>query len=141
MNSHPSSQISAFLDGELSPQEVAALEGHLASCGRCVAELEDVQRVRSAVRSLPVLEVPPGLLIDGELAEVVPIRRHRLVWASAAAVVAAVIAVATLLTPPPAGLNVDDLTSRFGARVSLDPAFGPAKIVVPDWSSEWVVAD
>jgi hypothetical protein len=46
--------------------------------------------------------------------------------------VALVIAVAALVTPPPNSVSVDDLSSRFGARVSLDPAFSPAKVVVPE---------
>ncbi len=35
------------------------------------------------------------------------------------------------MTPPAPSVSVDDLSSRFGARVTLDPAFGPAKVVVP----------
>jgi anti-sigma factor RsiW len=138
---HPTSSISAFLDGELSAVELISLEAHLASCGRCVAEMQDVQRVRAAVRALPLIELPDDLALDGEPGNVTPIHRHRLVWAGAAAVVAVVVAAAALSTPPPSGLTVDDLTSRFGARVSLDPAFGPAKVVVPDWESEWAVTD
>jgi hypothetical protein len=26
---------------------------------------------------------------------------------------------------------MDELNSRYGARASLDPAFGPAKVIVP----------
>lgn len=139
--SHPSASISAFLDGELTAAELTSLESHLASCGRCVAELQDVQRVRAAVRALPLIELPSDLMLDGEPGSVTPIHRHRIVWAGAAAVVAVVVAAAALATPPPSGLTVDDLTSRFGARVSLDPAFGPAKVVVPDWDAEWAVTD
>ena len=138
---HPSALISAFLDGELSTSEVFLLEEHLANCGKCVGEMQDVQRVRSAIRSLPVVEMPRNLLYEGEPAPVAHLHRYRLVWAGAAAVIAVVITVATLLTPAPAGLNMDDLTSRFGARVSLDPAFGSAKVVVPDWDSSWMVAE
>ena len=64
---------------------------------------------------------------------VVPLHRNRgFLVGAAAAGVAIVIAVATMLSPSPSALSVDDLNSRFGARVSLDPAFGPAKVVVPD---------
>lgn len=131
---HPSEMISAYLDGELSPQERDGFLEHLSSCGRCSAEVGEVQRVRSAVRSLPVLELPEGVLEDFDSgAEVVPLHRHRGVWVgAAAAVVALVIAVAALLTPPPQSVTVDELSSRFGARASLDPAFGPSKVVVPD---------
>lgn len=131
---HPTESISAYLDGELSADERAELMTHLSSCGRCAADLEGIQRVRAAVRSLPVVEVPEDL--SGDLdRDVVPIHRNKGVWiGAAAAVIALVIAVAALFTPQPASVSVDDLSSRFGARVSLDPAFGPAKVVVPPFT-------
>jgi anti-sigma factor RsiW len=125
--------ISGYLDGELEPSEQSRLIDHLAGCGRCSLELEEIQAVRSSVRSLPILEMPPGLIPEAD-AEGIPLRRNRGLWVGAAAAVAAVvIAIAALITPPPASVSVDDLSSRFGARVSLDPAFGPAKVVVPDF--------
>ena len=128
---HPSELISAYLDGELADREVTSLMNHLASCGRCSAEVEDMQRVRAAIRSLPVLEMPIGLVHEADPV-VVPLRRNKGLWAGvAAAVVAVVIAVAALVTPPPGSVSVDELNSRFGARASLDPAFGPAKVAVP----------
>lgn len=133
---HPSEQISAYLDGELRDDELRQLSTHLASCGRCAAEMEEIQRVRSAIRSLPVLEMPTGLVPEAD-AEVIPLRRNRGFLAGvAAAVVIAVIAVAALITPPTDTVSVDELTSRFGARASLDPAFGPAKVVEPLVSGE-----
>jgi anti-sigma factor RsiW len=124
--------ISAYLDGELTRVEASELFTHMGSCGKCVAEMEGMQKVRTAIRSLPLIELPPGLLGDAEPV-VVPLRRNRgFLVGAAAAGVAVVIAVASLLTPEPSALSVDDLNSRFGARVSLDPAFGPAKVVVPD---------
>lgn len=128
---HPSDLISAYLDGEVHGRELSSLMDHLAGCGKCSAELEQTQRVRSAVRSLPVLELPAGIVPEAD-AEVIPLHRNRGMWVGvAAAVVAIVIAVAALVTPPPGSVSVDDLNSRFGARASLDPAFGPAKLVVP----------
>ena len=130
--SHPHEMISAYLDGELTRAEASELFTHFGSCGKCVAEMEGMQKVRTAIRSLPLIELPPGLLGDAEPV-VVPLRKNRgFLVGAAAAGVAVVIAVATLLTPTPSALSVDDLNSRFGARVSLDPAFGPAKVVVPD---------
>lgn len=128
---HPSELISAYLDGELHGSELQQLVDHLGGCGRCSAELEELQRVRSAVRSLPVLELPPGVVPEADPV-VVPLHRHKGMWAGvAAAVVALVIAVAAIVTPEPGSLTMDELNSRFGARASLDPAFGPAKVVVP----------
>jgi anti-sigma factor RsiW len=127
---HPSELVSAFLDGELDDRERVDLVRHLAGCGRCSAELEEMQQVRAAVRSLPVLELPVGLVPEADPV-VVPLRSHKGLWAGvAAAVVIIVIAVTALVTPPAASWSVDDLNSRYGARTSVDPAF-PAKVVVP----------
>ena len=128
---HPAEMISAYLDGELSTSEVAQLVGHLGSCGKCASEMLELQRVRSAVRSLPVLELPPGLIpeADGEL---IPLHRNRgFLVGAAAAVAAVVIAIAAMFSPSAATVSVEELNSRYGARASLDPAFGPAKVVVP----------
>lgn len=125
---HPSTLISAFLDGEITTVESAELHGHLAACGKCSAELQDVQRVRAAIRSLPVLDLPSGLLHEGE-PNVVPLRRHRYVWAGAAAVVAVVLAISTLFSPPEPTTNYDDLVRTYSARSSLDPAFGAGKVL------------
>lgn len=129
---HPSELISAFLDGELSANESAQLHRHLSSCGRCASELQDFQKVRAAIRSLPVLDLPPDLVFEGE-PNVTPIRRHRVLVASAAAVVAIVIAVATLFSPPPQSLSIDDVTSRWSALITVDPA-GPVKHL-PVWGA------
>lgn len=129
---HPSELISAYLDGELHGRELAKFLEHLTTCGRCTAELEEIQDVRRAVRSLPVLELPEGIVPEADR-EVVPMRRNKGLWVGvAAAVVAAVIAVAAIVTPAPGSVSITDLNSRFGARASLDPAFGPAKVVVPE---------
>lgn len=133
---HPSELISAYLDGELYGPELARLSNHLSGCGRCAAELEQIQQVRAAVRSLPVLELPGGTVPEADRV-VVPMRRNKGMWAGvAAAVVASVIAIAAIVTPDPGQLSVNELNSRFGARASLDPAFGPAKIVVPPLGGE-----
>jgi anti-sigma factor RsiW len=128
---HPSELISAYLDGELKGDELGTLVYHLAECGRCSSELQQIQQVRTAVRSLPMLELPFGLVPETDEV-VVPLRRNKGIWfGAAAALIAIVIAIAALVTPPPGSISIDDLNSRFGARVSLDPAFGPAKVVVP----------
>lgn len=129
---HPGELLSACLDGELSRAEMDRLLEHLGGCGRCAAQLEELRGVRAAVRSLPWLEIPAGLVPEAE-AETVPLHRNRgLLVGAAAAVVALAIAVAALLTPDPPPVSLDELNGWFGARASLDPAFGPAKVVVPE---------
>ena len=128
---HLAESISAYLDGELTSGERSEFMAHIGSCGKCARELEDIQAVRSAVRSLPVLELPRGLVPEADR-EVVPLHRHRGFWVgAAAAILAIVVAVAALVTPSPATLTLEDINSRFGARASLDPAFGPAKVFAP----------
>lgn len=127
---HPTELISAYLDGELRGSELAQLADHLSRCGRCSVELEKMQFVRSAVRSLPVLELPEGIVPEADPV-VVPLRRHKGMWAGvAAAAVAAVIAIAAVVTPDPGSVSITDLNSRYGARATLDSSF-PAKAVVP----------
>jgi anti-sigma factor RsiW len=127
---HPNELISAYLDGELRGSELAQLLDHLSGCGKCSVELERTQFVRSAVRSLPVLELPEGVVPEADPV-VVPLRRNKGMWAGvAAAAVAAVIAIAAIVTPDPGEVSITDLNSRFGARASLDPAF-QAKLVAP----------
>ncbi len=133
---HPSESISAYLDGELNAFERGELAQHISTCGKCAAELEALQRVRAKVRALPVLDLPDDIYASMPAdAEVVPLHHNRGIWlGAAAAVVALVIAVAALVTPPASSVTIDELSSRFGARVSLDPAFGPAKVIVPDFA-------
>jgi anti-sigma factor RsiW len=132
LKAHPEELISAYLDGELHGAELQGLLRHLGECGQCSSELEQVQSVRAAVRSLPVLEVPGGLVPELD-AEVIPLRQRRgLLVGAAAAAVAVVITLASLLSGGQPTISVEDLNSRFAARISLDPAFGPAKVIAPD---------
>jgi len=49
-------QLSAYLDGELSPKRRTAVERHLVQCGACHAALESLRRLE---RSLQAIKVPP----------------------------------------------------------------------------------
>lgn len=65
---HEDERLSAFLDDELREDEALEVTRHLASCGRCLAELEDIRTARSALRRLPNVEPPAGMFLDAELA-------------------------------------------------------------------------
>ncbi|MDR9451744.1 MAG: zf-HC2 domain-containing protein, partial [Acidimicrobiia bacterium] len=83
---HPSELLSALLDGELTGDEEVRIAEHLATCSGCREELDDLNAARTAVRSLPVVEMPPGLGLSGEQpAEVRPLTRRPPVWIAAAA--------------------------------------------------------
>ncbi len=63
--------LSAYLDGELNPDELAAVVRHLDRCEPCIASFHRVKEARTAVRLLPQLATPegviPGLHPDDEL--------------------------------------------------------------------------
>lgn len=62
MSGHPGDLISAWLDGELEPAEAAAVVAHLDGCSACGLERDEVEAARWAIRALPPLEAPPGVL-------------------------------------------------------------------------------
>lgn len=92
-------QLSAHIDGELTPEETAELEAHLSKCPACRVELRALHATVDAVRSLPVTPAPAGLAgrIAQEAGHARPRARFfrvRTLWpAAAAAVIALVIAV------------------------------------------------
>jgi hypothetical protein len=49
-------------EGELSPGLRRGVEEHLAACGRCASELEEVRRYAEALRTLRPVAAPPDLL-------------------------------------------------------------------------------
>lgn len=128
---HLDELLSVYLDGEATTSEVTRVEGHLGQCHRCRRRLDEVNSARTAVRSLPILELPAGL-IPGLEAEPVPAGRRPAVWAgAAAAVMAIVIAVAAIVTPAPEPLDIDTVSLQLDARSSVDVGIAPLKVVVP----------
>ena len=53
--------LSAYLDGAVSPDEKAQIEEHLASCGVCRGALADLERTVGHLKSLPDVEPPPWM--------------------------------------------------------------------------------
>ncbi len=53
--------LSSYLDGELNSDTHNLVKEHLERCERCRRELEGVQHVKTALRSLPELEFPSRL--------------------------------------------------------------------------------
>lgn len=114
---------SAYLDGETSAAESLMVVEHLADCERCRLEMADLHAARSALRSLPVLELPVGLLAGvGPPAEVVPLRRRPLSWvAAAAAAIIVFVAAATASAPDVVGITLDDVSLQYQQQQLHDP--------------------
>lgn len=128
---HPSELLSAYLDGEVTDAERRSVTGHVGDCDVCQTELADLHYARSALRSLPVLDLPPGILDDGQSAEVIPMVRRTRVWAAAAAaVVVAFIGIATIVTPQPSvPITFNEISVEHNNRSQLDPIFTPGNAV------------
>ncbi|MEW6511698.1 MAG: zf-HC2 domain-containing protein [Bacteroidota bacterium] len=52
---------SAYVDGEVSGLDAAAMFGHLAECGTCRTFMSRVLAMRSTLLSAPPIPVPPAL--------------------------------------------------------------------------------
>lgn len=71
--------LSAYLDGELRPGELDVVAEHLDGCESCIAEFRMLKEARTAVRLIPMLQVPDRVIelahyteelsafLDGEL--------------------------------------------------------------------------
>ncbi len=55
--------LSPFVDGELTPQERAAVERHLARCQECARELESLRWTVSLLRQVPAARVPRSFAV------------------------------------------------------------------------------
>ena len=126
---HPGDLLSAYLDGELAPDESAHLEAHLAGCGACRGELEATAGTRSLLRRLPELDPPPGLVaraLARPRKRVLPVA-----WAAAAAAAVALGFVSAGGPEQPAPPTVDRLVQAHAASTGNDPVSGLTPIAVP----------
>lgn len=92
--------LSAYLDGELPPEEVAEVERHLAECPSCRAELDDL---RATVRILKLARTPEA---PDDLEELILARAGRRRWLTwptwpKPAVALAAVALAVILVATP----------------------------------------
>lgn len=58
---HIEELLSAFLEGDLSPEKKARVGDHLAGCPDCTSLLVDLRRTQQALSHFPEVEVSPGL--------------------------------------------------------------------------------
>lgn len=119
MTPHAGDALSALLDGELSPAEEAGIRVHLAECEACRDELAATEGMRSLVRDLPPLDLPPIVV---ERARWVGRARRPSRLAAAAAAVAAVAASA-LFVAAGAGRQ-DPVSPEMGRLVEVHATSG-----------------
>jgi len=100
VNTHPFDELSAYVDGALSPEDATEIAVHLAECAHCREVVGDLLTVRDVIRSVSTPSPHPAIL-PRTLA-----RLERTRWRAAAmrhwwiAVLTAAAAVALLLQLP-----------------------------------------
>ncbi|MCH8346450.1 MAG: zf-HC2 domain-containing protein, partial [Chloroflexi bacterium] len=65
-------QLSAYIDGELDASAAERLESHLAECGRCRQEMEQLRATIAALQELPAVEPPRSFTLSPERAALRP---------------------------------------------------------------------
>jgi anti-sigma factor RsiW len=124
---HSAVRLSAYLDGELNADENHEVVAHVMACRECRHDLQEFDRARTAIRALPGVDAPPGLIP----AAVPPTGRRggrRRVGTAAALTLGAAAALAVLFglyrdpAPQPV-LSIEDLGNYHVARASAEPAF------------------
>jgi anti-sigma factor RsiW len=96
---HVHSRLAPYADGKLTPRRAARVERHLARCGPCRIDFEQIRVGMAAMERLPVVEAPDAIwvAIEASLHDARPVKR-RVVrpWrlGFAAAVLAALFAAA-----------------------------------------------
>lgn len=63
---HEGERLSAFLDDELPEADSLAVTRHLATCDRCLEELDAIRAARNALRGLPNLQPPSQVFAEAE---------------------------------------------------------------------------
>ena len=67
-NRHPRAELSAYLDGELIPLRIEAMQAHLASCTSCRSELEALRQLKAGLSTLPEIAAPRSFALTPEMA-------------------------------------------------------------------------
>ena len=67
-NRHPRAELSAYLDGELIPLRIEAMQAHLASCQSCRAELEALRQLKAGLAALPEMPAPRSFALTPQMA-------------------------------------------------------------------------
>jgi len=128
---HLGDRLSAYLDGELVTLEHRRVTRHVVDCPDCRIELQELDRARIAVRSLPGVDTTS----TGEIPVTPPVRHTRRYVAAgigAAAVAAALVVGLAVGNGDEPAFSLNDLGTRHVARASAEPGFAvlPASVEV-----------
>jgi anti-sigma factor RsiW len=131
-------RLSAYLDGELTPREVEAVEHHLETCPECQWDLETIRQTVQWTRELPTLTVPRVFTIPVSAEPERPARRR---WSFLPALQGATALIALLLVFAVAGdLMFGNLDVGTASDIALQQEAAP-RIVEPTQAVEKTVEE
>jgi anti-sigma factor RsiW len=125
----PEELLSAYLDGEATPEERALVEHRLEESEEWRAVLDEVRSTRELLLELPTHEAPTGFwdsVLQPDIAPPVRLDRARnrrgkraITWLAGAAAAAAIVAVVAVPGPTRVKPAVATLVSRHALRSSV----------------------
>lgn len=96
-------ELERFVDGDLPPEETAAVARHLESCAGCRAEARLAEEIRDELRALPRLDAPSHLVetvkVTARREDAARTRRWSVLRPSPVWALAAALLLAAVLTP------------------------------------------
>ncbi len=127
-------ELPALLYGELAAQPSAAVEEHLAQCGKCRAELAALRHARRLLDAVPAPTIqvdPAAIMLAENERQMRRLRRWR--WAALASTAAAAVIVLLAL-----GLNLEMRIEahQMVLRWGVPPSPAPAEVAVVPKVSE-----
>ena len=123
---HQGDRLSAYLDGELPSQDLQLVTAHLMTCERCRTDLQELDRARIAVRSLPGIEPPEFVAFRRDMEAArrrIRLNRWAVVTASVAAAFLLLVGLGSQQETPEPTITLDQLESSHIARASVQPGF------------------
>lgn len=128
-------QLSAYLDGELSARDQAAVEQHLRTCGQCARDLATLRWTVNLVREVPAMALPRSFTV--RVAAVAPARVARRTGLAYAYLRGATALAAVLLALVLSG----DVLSQFFATPLLTPQVIEKEVAVEKLVVQTVVVE
>jgi len=129
VSSHEHERLSAYLDGELAPEEISAVAAHVASCAECAAWLAEFAAVDEAAAELAAtapsgyFEALPGRMRSRLEPRTARVRRLPVwTWAAAAALLLAVVTPLTLSKRPATERATDAVAPAREMKAAAPPA-------------------
>lgn len=123
--------LDAFVDGELSPEEMAAVQAHLDQCPVCRSYADDALAIRAAFPQAEETEVPEGFAeaVSAVIRAQTPVSRQKksAPWRRTALPLAACCALVILLSQLPGGPLRTRKMESSGASSAADTA-APAAV-------------